>query len=253
MAEFFTSIQLWFIELWDTFLMEFNLCFIVDDRWKWFVTGLGNTLKITFYALLIGIAVGTIIAITRASWDKTHLTMRKGFCKFCFSLANWVCKVYLTIIRGTPVMLQIFIIFFIVMGKSDNKVLAGIVAFGINSAAYVAEIIRAGIMSVDDGQTEAGRSLGFNYTQTLSIIVLPQALKNVLPSLANEFIVLLKETAVIGTVGLMDLTKAASTVRATAYITYVPLISSALIYLVLIMFLTWMTGKLERRLRNSER
>ncbi|NLV87286.1 MAG: amino acid ABC transporter permease, partial [Clostridiales bacterium] len=159
----------------------------------------------------------------------------------------------LTVIRGTPVVVQLMIIFFVIMASSNNKVLAGVIAFGINSGAYVAEIIRGGIMSVDEGQTEAGRSLGFGYVQTMTYIVLPQAVKNVLPTLVNEFITLLKETAVAGYVGLMDLTYAGNIILGISYVNFPPLLGVALIYLILVMFFTWLMGKLERRLRSSER
>ena len=196
--------------------------------------------------------MGAMIAIIRSTWDKTHETMRMSVKKVLFAIVNWLAKVYLTVIRGTPVVVQIMILFFVIMADSNNKILVGVIAFGLNSAAYVAEIIRSGIMSVDAGQTEAGRSLGFNYTQTMWYIVLPQALKNVLPALANEFIVLLKETAVAGYVGLTDLTRAAGIIRGVTYQSFMPLIAIAIIYLIMVIFFTWLVGKLERRLRNSE-
>lgn len=252
MTDFFTGIQLWFLELWGDFQSQFYIAFIKDERWRYIVTGLGNTLKVTFFAVLVGIALGAIIAMVRATWDKTHETMPRGPKKFFLGLANVLSKFYLTVIRGTPVVVQIMILFFVIMADSNNKILVGVIAFGLNSAAYVAEIVRSGIMSVDAGQTEAGRSLGFNYTQTMGFIVLPQALKNVLPALANEFIVLLKETAVVGYVGLTDLTRAAGIIRGITYQSFLPLIAIALIYLVLVMFFTWLVSKLERRLRTSE-
>lgn len=237
---------------WSDIQLQFYVAFIKDNRWKYIVTGLGNTLRVTFFAVLLGIALGAVIAIIRSTWDRTHDTMRPGFRKGCFGFLNWLSKVYLTVIRGTPVVVQIMILFFIIMADSKNKILTGVLAFGLNSAAYVAEIIRSGIMSVDIGQSEAGRSLGFNYTQTMWFIVLPQALKNVLPALANEFIVLLKETAVAGYVGLTDLTRAAGIIRGVTYQSFMPLIGVALIYLVMVIFFSWLVGKLERRLRSSE-
>jgi ABC-type amino acid transport system permease subunit len=179
--------------------------------------------------------------------------MRSGLPKFILKFFNILAKIYLTVIRGTPVVVQLMIIFFVIMASSNNKVLAGVIAFGINSGAYVAEIIRGGIMSVDEGQTEAGRSLGFGYVQTMTYIVLPQAVKNVLPTLVNEFITLLKETAVAGYVGLMDLTYAGNIILGISYVNFPPLLGVALIYLILVMFFTWLMGKLERRLRSSER
>ena len=242
----------WAVNWWTDLQMQFYIAFIKDNRWKYIVTGLGNTLKVTFFAVLLGIAMGAMIAIIRSTWDKTHETMRMSVKKVLFAIVNWLAKVYLTVIRGTPVVVQIMILFFVIMADSNNKILVGVIAFGLNSAAYVAEIIRSGIMSVDAGQTEAGRSLGFNYTQTMWYIVLPQALKNVLPALANEFIVLLKETAVAGYVGLTDLTRAAGIIRGVTYQSFMPLIAIAIIYLIMVIFFTWLVGKLERRLRNSE-
>ena len=243
-----TGIAAW----WNDLVAQFTVAFIVKDRWKYIVTGLRNTLVVTLGAVLLGIALGAVIALVRSSWDRTHEDMRPGVGKAGLGFANWLCKLYLTVIRGTPVVVQIMILFFIIMANSNNKILTGIIAFGLNSAAYVAEIIRSGIMSIDLGQTEAGRSLGFNYTQTMTFIVLPQAFKNVLPALANEFISLLKETAVAGYVGLTDLTRAAGIIRGVTYQSFMPLIGIALIYLILVIFFTWLIGKLERRLRNSD-
>lgn len=240
------------LDMWENLKLQFYIAFIKEDRWQYIVTGLGNTLKVTFFAVLLGIALGAIIAMTRATWDKNRDNMPRGFGKFFLWLGNGVSKIYLAVIRGTPVVVQIMILFFVIMAESNNKILVGVIAFGLNSAAYVAEIIRSGIMSIDPGQMEAGRSLGFNYTQTMWFIVLPQALKNVLPALANEFIVLLKETAVAGYVGLTDLTRAAGIIRGITYQSFMPLIAIALIYLVLVLFFTWLVGKLERRLRTSE-
>ena len=168
-------------------------------------------------------------------------------------LLNFICKIYLTVIRGTPVVVQLMIMYFIVLVSSNNKVLVAVLAFGFNSAAYVAEIFRSGIMSIDEGQFEAGRSLGFNYVQTMRYIIIPQAFKNVLPALANEFIVLLKETSVAGYVGLVDLTKGGDIIRSRTFQAFMPLIGVAVIYLVMVMFFTWLVGILERRLRDSER
>ena len=173
--------------------------------------------------------------------------------KIFLAIGNRICKVYLTVIRGTPSMVQILIIFFIIMASSNNKMLCGIIAFGINSAAYVAEIIRGGIMSVDPGQNEAGRSLGFGYIQTMWFIVIPQAFKSILPALANEFIVLLKETAIAGYVGVTDLTRGANIIRGVTYQSFWPLLAVAAIYLILVMFFSWLVGILERRLKKSER
>ena len=231
---------------------QFILNFIEQDRWKLLVTGLGNTLKITLVECLIGICIGVVIAIIRSTWDKNHETMRKGFGKSLLAVVNAICKLYLTVIRGTPVVVQLMIIYYIIFASSRNGIAIAMLAFGINSGAYVAEIIRGGIMSIDAGQFEAGRSLGFNYVQTMRYIIIPQVFKNVLPTLANEFIVLLKETSVSGYVAIRDLTKAGDIIRGVTYSPFMPLIGVALIYLTLVIFFTWLVGKLERRLRDSD-
>lgn len=232
---------------------QFQMCFIDKDRWKLYLEGLGNTLIVTFFALLLGVAIGAIMAVVRSTYDKNYDEMKKGFGKTFISIINFIAKIYLTVIRGTPVVIQIMIIYYIVFPSSNNKVLMAVLAFGINSGAYVAEIFRSGIMSIDEGQSEAGRSLGFNYAQTMIYVIIPQAFKNVLPTLANEFIVLLKETAVCGYVALMDLTRAGDVVRAATYQPFMPLIGVAAVYLIMVMFFTWLVGILERRLRNDER
>ena len=232
---------------------DFILNFIEQERWRFLTTGLKNTLIITFWALLLGILLGVIVAIIRASFDKTAPTMKKGVKKFIFWLINGVCKIYLTVIRGTPVVVQLMIMYYIIFATSRNSIMVAVLAFGINSGAYVAEIVRSGIMSVDAGQFEAGRSLGFNHVKTMSYIIIPQAFKNVLPALANEFIVLLKETSVAGYVTIRDLTMGGDIIRASTYSAFMPLIAVAIIYLLMVMILTWLVGKLERRLRNDER
>lgn len=231
---------------------KFIFNFIDGGRWHYIVDGLKVTLEVTFFAVLLGIALGVIIAIVRSTYDKNKSSMR-GFSKFIVVLLNFICKIYLTVIRGTPVVVQLMIMYFIVLVSSNNKVLVAVLAFGFNSAAYVAEIFRSGIMSIDEGQFEAGRSLGFNYVQTMRYIIIPQAFKNVLPALANEFIVLLKETSVAGYVGLVDLTKGGDIIRSRTFQAFMPLIGVAVIYLVMVMFFTWLVGILERRLRDSER
>ena len=227
----------------DNFTASFYQNFIEDDRWKYITDGLFNTLRITFFAVLIGIFLGFLIAVVRSTYDKTH---RLG-------VLNALCKVYLTVIRGTPVLVQLLIIYFVVFGSVKiDKTLVAVIAFGINSGAYVAEIFRSGIMSIDNGQFEAGRSLGSNYPQTMFYIVMPQAFKNVLPALGNEFIGLLKETSVAGYIAIQDLTKGADIIRSRTYSAFMPLIAAALIYLVLVMVFTFFVQKLERRLRNSD-
>ncbi len=239
----------WLLNMKERFIVNF----IVDQRWKYLTDGLVVTLEVTFFAVLLGIFIGIVIAAIRSTHDKIADDMRSKVGKFILKVLNWLSKVYLTIIRGTPVVVQLMISYYLIFAASNNKVLIAILSFGINSGAYVAEIIRSGIMSVDAGQTEAGRSLGFNYLQTMIFIVLPQAFKNVLPALANEFIVLLKETSVSGYVALQDLTKGADIIRGRTYDAFMPLIALAAIYLVLVMFFTYLVDKLERRLRAGER
>ena len=238
----------------QNFCDEFKLNFIDGAKWKWLLDGLKMTLLITFFSVLLGIAIGVVIAIIRTTHDKNLETMKKrgGIGYVIMKLLNAVAKLYLTVIRGTPVVVQLLIMYFIIFATSRNSTLIAIIAFGINSGAYVAEIFRGGIMSVDGGQFEAGRSLGFNYIQTMIFIVIPQMFKMVLPTLCNEFIVLLKETSVAGYVGIADLTKAGDLIRGRTFSAFMPLIAVALIYLVIVMLFTWLVGKLERRLRRSE-
>ena len=223
--------------------------------WKWLVQGLKNTLLITLFALLMGVVLGVVVAAVRSSYDKNRETMalHKGLGYYIFTFVNGVCRLYLTVIRGTPVMVQLLIMYFIIFASSRNDILIATIAFGINSGAYVAEILRGGIMSIDNGQFEAGRSLGFNYVQTMIHIIIPQVFKSVLPTLCNEFIVLLKETSIAGYVGVMDLTKAGDLIRGRTFSAFMPLIAVALIYLVLVVVLTALVGVLERRLRKNER
>ena len=240
--------QAWF----EKFKAEFDLNFVQGNRWKFLVDGLKNTLTITFFALMIGIVIGIVIAMVRSTYDKTADNARPSWKRRLFGVANGACRVYLTVLRGTPVVVQLMIFFFVIMASSRNGVLVASLAFGLNSGAYVAEIIRGGIMSIDNGQFEAGRSLGFNYLQTMQHIVIPQTVKNVLPSLMNEFIALLKETSVAGYVAVQDLTKAGDIIRGRTFSPFMPLIAVALIYLTLVLFFSWLEGILERRLRNSD-
>ena len=231
---------------------RFIFNFIEDNRWKYLWDGLGATLKVTFFSLLLGVAIGIVIAIIRSTHDKNIKDM-KGASKGILKILDIIARVYLTVIRGTPVVVQLMIMYYVVMVSSTNKILVATIAFGFNSGAYVAEIFRSGIMAIDNGQFEAGRSLGFNFVQTMRYIIIPQAFKNVLPALANEFIVLLKETSVAGYVALQDLTKGGDIIRSRTYDAFMPLIGVALIYLVMVMFFTYLEGILERKLRNSER
>ena len=243
------------MEFFTKFKNDFILCFIDDSKWKWLVDGLKNTMIITLFALLIGLAIGVVIAIIRSTFDKNREEYRKkgGLFYVLWFLVNGICNIYLTVVRGTPVVVQLLIAYFIIFASSRNGVAVAIFAFGLNSGAYVAEIIRGGIMSIDNGQFEAGRSLGFNYVQTMIYIIIPQVFKSVLPTLCNEFIVLIKETSVAGYVGVMDLTKAGDRIRGISFKAFMPLIAVALIYLVVVVILTQLVKILERRLRQNER
>lgn len=249
MDGFMDGLKLWYEKQKSDFILNF----VDGGRWKFLTSGLKNTLIITFFAVLIGIAVGALVAIVRSSYDKNHSEMRRGVGRTLLGFFNGVCQVYLTVIRGTPVVVQLMIMYYIIFATSRNSLLVAIIAFGINSGAYVAEIIRSGIMSVDQGQFEAGRSIGFDYKSTMWYVIIPQAFKNVLPALANEFIVLLKETSVAGYVTIRDLTMGGNIIRAATYSAFMPLIAVALIYLVMVIFFTKLVGVLERRLRKSER
>lgn len=230
--------------MWENFKHDFYLNFIKEDRYMWLVDGLKTTLTITIFAAAIGIIIGFLVAIIRSAHDKSGK----------FKVLNGICRVYLTVIRGTPTMIQLLIMSYVVFGSvTGHKILIGSLSFGINSGAYVAEIVRSGIMSIDQGQTEAGRSLGLNFSQTMRLIIIPQAFKNVLPALVNEFIVLIKETSIVGYIGMMDLTKGAMLIQSRTYNAFMPLMAAALIYLVVVMILTFFMNKLERRLRTSER
>ncbi len=254
MAEWFANFYLNAPEWVQDFCDSFKLNFIDGAKWKWLLDGLKMTLIITFFSVLLGIAIGVVIAIIRTTHDKNLETMKKrgGFGYFVMKFLNFIAKLYLTVIRGTPVVVQLLIMYFIIFATSRNSTLIAIIAFGINSGAYVAEIFRGGIMSVDNGQFEAGRSVGFNYIQTMVFIIIPQMFKMVLPTLCNEFIVLLKETSVAGYVGIADLTKAGDLIRGRTFSAFMPLLAVALIYLVIVMLFTWLVGRLERRLRRSE-
>ena len=218
--------------------------FIRDNRYMYILSGLGTTLLITLMAICMGSILGFLIAIGRSTCDMT------GKAK----LLNLILKLYLTVIRGTPTMIQLLIIYYVVFASSNvNKVVIAAVAFGLNSSAYIAEIVRSGIMSIDKGQFEAGRSMGFSYTQTMTQFILPQAIKNILPALGNEFIVLVKETSIAGYIGIMDLTRAGDFIRSRTYEAFLPLIAVALVYLVIVIILTNLVGRLEKRLNNDVR
>ncbi len=241
--------------LFQKLAREFERNFIEDGMWKWLVEGLGNTLFITFFAVLIGIAIGIVVSAIRSTYDKNRETMARngGFGWFLLRVGNGISNLYLTVFRGTPVVVQLLIMYCVIFANSNNDQLVAILAFGINSGAYVAEIFRGGILSIDNGQFEAGRALGFNYVQTMIHIIIPQMFKAVLPTLCNEFIVLLKETSVAGYVGIMDLTKAGDLIRGRSFSAFMPLLAVALIYLAMVVVLTKLVGVLERNLRKNER
>ena len=227
---------------------QFAFNFLENSRWQFILTGLRNTITIALLAVLVGIVLGFLIAIVRSCHDKSD---RPGI---VLRILNLISHVYLTVIRGTPTMVQLLIVYYVIFASVNiDKTLVAVIAFGLNSAAYVAEIIRSGIMSIDEGQTEAGRSLGLSFIATMWLIILPQAFKNVLPALGNEFIVLLKETSISGYIGLMDLTRGGDIIRSQTYEALFPLLMVALIYLVLVGILSYLVGRLERRLRVSER
>lgn len=228
----------------NTIKEKFIENFITDDRWRYLWNGLGVTLQIALFAVIFGCILGALVAIVRSSHDKTGK----------WKLLNWICQLYTTVIRGTPIVLQLLIMYFVVFATASvSKVFVAIVAFSLNSGAYVSEIFRSGIMSIDGGQEEAGRSLGLSYGQTMWYIIIPQAFKNVLPALANEFITLLKETSVSGYIALVDLTKGGDIIRSQTYEAFMPLIGVALIYLAIVCLLSAGVTRLERRLRSSER
>ncbi len=231
-------------------VFQFYQVFIYENRWKFFTDGLATTFIVTIGALIIGVIIGMIVALIRSTHDsqskKPNIVLR---------ILNGICKIYVTVLRGTPLMVQLLIMGFVVMVPKGNfeTMLCAVITLGINSGAYVAEIARSGIMSINAGQMEAGRSLGLNFAQTMWHIILPQALKNILPALGNELIALLKETSLVTVIALQDVTKAAQVIVSKAYTAVIPYISLALIYLVLVMILTKLLAILERRMRKNER
>lgn len=238
--DFLTAIKDWFVEFGN----KFYNTFIVENRWTYLLNGLGTTLLITAFALMIGIILGFIVAIIRSTNQRTGK----------LKVPNFICRIYLTVFRGTPMVVQLLIIYFVIFGSVNiSKVLVAVIAFGLNSAAYVAEIVRSGIMSVDNGQFEAGASLGFGYTKTMISIILPQALRNILPALGNEAIVLLKETSVSGYIALEDLTKGGDIIRSNTYEAFLPLIAVAAVYLIMVIIMSSLVSRLERKLSNDKR
>ena len=242
MAEWFLSVKTelleWLLDVKDKAVAAF----ITQDRWKLYLDGYGVTLQVAFFAAIIGIVIGTVVALMKLS--RTRRGKKTIFAR--------IADIYIDIIRGTPSVLQLLIMWFVIMATTNNGILVASLSFGINSGAYVAEIIRAGILAVDKGQMEAGRALGLTNAQTMVYIIIPQAIKNVLPPLGNEFIVLLKETAIVGYVSLSDLTRVANQISSRTYEAFMPLIGSAVIYFVTIKIITILLEKLERRLRKSD-
>ncbi len=220
---------------------DFQLCFVKNGRWEYLLSGLGVTLEVALAAIVLGLAVGFLVAVVRSTHDKYGH----------FPVLNFAAKAYLTIIRGTPMVVQLLITYYIILRSVDSKVLIAILAFGINSGAYQAEIIRAGIVSIDPGQMEAGRALGLSYWRTMLRVILPQAVRNVLPALGNEFIVLMKDTSIVGYIALIDLAKGGDIIRSQTYSVYLPYLTVAAIYLALVMTFTWILGKVERYLRST--
>ena len=237
------------VSFWQEFYVKFYQAFIVNDRWLQYIKGIGTTLTVTAIALALGILFGCVVAVVRVAHDQ----QRKGHKNPVLGLANGVCLVYTTVIRGTPMMVQMLIMGLVIFAHSRNFTVVGALALSINSGAYVSEIIRGGIMAVDGGQREAGRSLGLGYITTMVYIIVPQALRAVLPALGNEFIILLKDTSLITIIGGKELLYAAQGIYGRTYEQMFPLFGIALMYLVLVMFFSWLLSKLERRLAQSDR
>ncbi|WP_029233312.1 amino acid ABC transporter permease [Butyrivibrio sp. VCB2006] len=225
-----------------TLYERFIAAFVTSDRWKLYISGLGITLEIAVFAGILGIIIGTILALMKLTTTEDGKP----------TIASHIATIYIDVIRGTPSVLQLLIMWFIIMASSNNGILVASLSFGINSGAYVSEIVRAGIMAVDKGQMEAGRSLGLSKGTTMRYIVLPQAIKNIIPPLGNEFITLIKETAIVGYVSLTDLTRVANQIASRTYDAFMPLIGAAVIYFVIIKLLIIFLGYLERRMRRSD-
>ena len=231
------------------FFFKFYQAFILKDRWTQYIKGVGTTLLVTAIALALGIVLGSVVALVRVAHDQ----QRPGHKNPVLGFFNVICEIYTTIIRGTPMMVQLLIMSMVIFANSRNFTMVGALALGINSGAYVSEIIRGGLMAVDPGQMEAGRSLGLNYMTTMVVIIIPQAIRAVLPALGNEFIMLLKDTSLITVIGGKELLYAAQGIMNRTYEAMFPLFGVALIYLVLVMIFTWLLAKFERRLAQSDR
>lgn len=237
------------LSFWQEFYVKFYQAFIENDRWQQYLEGVQTTLLVTAMALCMGVIIGILVAIVRTAHDQ----QRVGKHNPILGIVNAICKVYVTVIRGTPMMVQLLIMCFVIFSKSREFTMIGTLTLGINSGAYVAEIIRGGLMALDPGQAEAGRSLGLNYVDTMRFIVIPQAFKAILPALGNEFIILLKDTSLITVIGGKELVYAAQGIYGRTYEQMYPLIGVACIYLVLVMIFSWLLNLLERRLRQSDR
>lgn len=237
------------LAFWQEFYVKFYQAFIEADRWKQYLEGVGTTLLVTAMALAIGVLLGVLVAMVRTAHDQ----QRPGRHNPLLAILNAICKIYVTVIRGTPMMVQLLIMGLVIFSSSRNFTMVGALTLGINSGAYVAEIIRGGLMSLDAGQSEAGRSLGLNYLDTMRFIVVPQAFKTVLPALGNEFIILLKDTSLITVIGGKELLYAAQGIYNRTWEQMYPLLGTAAIYLVLVILFSWLQGKLERMLRQSDR
>ena len=237
------------LSFFQDFFVKFYQAFIEGDRWLQYLNGVKTTLLVTALALILGIVLGVLVAMLRTAHDQ----QRPGHRNPILAVLNLICKVYVTVIRGTPMMVQLLIMGFVIFASSRNFTMIGTLTLGINSGAYVSEIVRGGLMSVDKGQMEAGRSLGLNYMTTMRFIVIPQAVKAILPALGNEFIILLKDTSLITVIGGKELLYAAQGIHNRTYEQMFPLIGTAALYLVLVIILSWLLGKLERRLRQSDR
>ena len=237
------------LTFFQTFFVKFYQAFIEADRWLQYLNGVKTTLIVTALALIMGVCLGLIVALIRTAHDQ----QRPGRKNPILGILNLIARVYVTVIRGTPMMVQLLIMSFIIFSSSRNFTMVGTITLGINSGAYVAEIIRGGLMSVDKGQMEAGRSLGLNYVQTMRFIIIPQAVKAILPALGNEFIVLLKDTSLITVIGGKELLYAAQGIYNRTYEQMFPLLGIACIYLILVCLLSWLLDKLERRLRQGDR
>ena len=236
----------------SNFTDKFVQDFITDDRWKFIAKGLGVTLEVTALALIFGVIIGLVIGIIRCAHDQQSENERRGVKGAILNVLNMICRIYVTVIRGTPVLVQLLIMYFIILVSAQSKVVVAVATFSINSGAYVAEIFRGGIMSIDKGQMEAGRSLGLNYVQTMRYTIIPQAMKACLPALANEMIALLKETSICGYIGLNELTRGGDIIRGTTFDALLPLFAVALIYLAFVMALSYLISLFERRLRKSD-